>query len=66
MQVNLQATGLRDAIDLGTDDYREDRSALAVQGVHCRSMGGDPTNLDGGDRIEEVTADKLCHDFTNL
>jgi hypothetical protein len=30
MQVNLQAVGLWDAIDLSTDDYHEDRSALVT------------------------------------
>jgi hypothetical protein len=81
MRVNLQAAGLWDAIELGTDDYREDRSALAAllcavpeemqAGLACKESAADAWEAIrairmGGDRIEEATADKLRCDFGEL
>jgi uncharacterized membrane protein YgcG len=81
MQVNLQAAGLWDAIELGTDDYREDRSALAAllravpvemqAGLARKESAADAWEAIraiqmGGDRIKEATADKLRRDFGEL
>jgi hypothetical protein len=82
MRVNLQAVGLWDAIELGTDDdYREDRSALAAllcavpeemqAGLACKESAADAWEAIrairmGGDRIKEATADKLRRDFGEL
>jgi hypothetical protein len=74
MQVNRQATGLWDAFELGTDDYCEDRSALAalLRAVPKEMQAGlarMESTTDaweavrviqmGGDRIKEATIDKL-------
>jgi hypothetical protein len=81
MMVNLQATGLRDAIEYDTTDYREDQSALAMRlhmvleemqvGLMCKETVVDSweairTVRMGADRIKEATADKLRRDFNDL
>jgi hypothetical protein len=77
MQANLQATRLWDATELGTDDYRKDRSALATLLRAVREeMEVGLSAADawvaiqavqmGGDRIKEATTDKLYRDFGDL
>jgi hypothetical protein len=73
IQGNLQATGILDAIELGTEDYREDLSALATL-LHTV-----PEEMQAGlarkefiafaweaIRIKEATTDKLRRDFEVL
>jgi hypothetical protein len=81
MQVNMQADRFLDAIELGTDDYREDRSALAA--LFCampKEMQSGLTHKEsvadaweairvvrmGGNHILEAKVDKLHHDFGDL
>jgi uncharacterized membrane protein YgcG len=81
MQVNLQAAGLWDAIELDTDNYYEDQSALAVL-LHAVPKEMQPglarkeSTTDaweairvirmGGDHIKEATTDKLHRDFGDM
>jgi hypothetical protein len=81
VRVNLQAAGLWDAIKLGTDDYREDHSALAALLRAVREeMQAELARKEsaaeaweairavrmGGDRIKEANVDKLRQDFGDL
>jgi hypothetical protein len=81
MQVILQASRLWEAIEYGTGDYREDRSALAAL-LHTvpeemqAGLARKESAVDAGesirairvgrDRIKEANADKLRRDFTEL
>jgi hypothetical protein len=78
MQGNLQATELLDAIELGTEDYHEDQSALPTllhtvpEEMHAGLAHKESAAyaweaiLMGGNRIKEATTDKLRHNFEDL
>jgi hypothetical protein len=81
MRVNLQAAGLWDIVELGTDDYREDRNTLAE--LLCAIPEEMQVGLArkesataaweairairmGGDKIKEANTDRLRREFSNL
>lgn len=76
--VNLQAQGLWEAVDPGTDDFRADRTALATilravlqdmltslaqKETACEAWEAIRTIRVGVERVKEANAQKLRQDF---
>lgn len=81
MQVNLQAQGLWEAMEPGTDNFRDDRNALAalLRAVPPEMQAGLARKASaaeawdsiksvrvGAERVKEANADRLRREFTGL